>query len=82
VFRFREHCNALGIPNPYSIPEIYQADERWHRLHKNAVPPMLEFKKQGNYIDECRRIKKILPAQELQPDEGDFGFTPFEPQVP
>ena len=81
LFRLRDHCTSLGIPNPYSIPEICQADERWHRLHKNAAPPLLDFKKQGNYLDECRRVKKILSAQIPQPDEGDFGFSDFTAEV-
>ncbi len=40
---FKEHCKKLGIPNPYSISEIYQADERWKSLHDNAAPSFLSF---------------------------------------
>ncbi|MCP4150746.1 MAG: radical SAM protein, partial [bacterium] len=29
VNRFVQHCKKLGIPNPYSSREIYEADERW-----------------------------------------------------
>lgn len=74
IFRFRAHCNQLGIPNPYSLPDIHKADERWRQLHKNAAPPLLDFKKKENYIDECRKVKKFLQVQCPKPDEGDFGF--------
>ena len=52
VSRFIEHCRKLGIPNPYSLREIYQADERWSRLHENAVPPLAAFR--NGVVDEKR----------------------------
>jgi len=54
--RFKETLEKLGIPNIYSLYEIYKADERWKKLHKNAVPSLVEFKDSGNYIDECKHI--------------------------
>jgi radical SAM superfamily enzyme YgiQ (UPF0313 family) len=45
VNRFAGCCRRLGIPNPYSLREIYQADNRWEILHKNAVPPLVDFRK-------------------------------------
>ena len=39
IFRFAEHCKKLGIPNPYSLQEIQQADQRWQRLHKTRCLP-------------------------------------------
>lgn len=74
VFRFTEHCKKLGIPNPYTLNDIRKADERWQRLHKNAVPPMLEFQEKGNYIDESRYVKKIYSAQDTWSHKGDFAF--------
>ncbi|MGD2086561.1 MAG: radical SAM protein [Candidatus Aminicenantes bacterium] len=71
--RFIRHINQLGIPNPYNLREMYEADERWKKLHKNAVPSIVEFKGPG-YIDECKHIKKILPITDVSEDEGDFGF--------
>lgn len=41
--RFEEHCNNLGIPNPYSLKEIYLADQRWKELHANAVPALVDL---------------------------------------
>jgi radical SAM superfamily enzyme YgiQ (UPF0313 family) len=74
--RFIKHCRDLGIPNPYSMLDIYEADERWKKLQKNAVPSLVEFKNPDNYIDERKNIKKItlvqVPEQALE--EEDFGF--------
>jgi radical SAM superfamily enzyme YgiQ (UPF0313 family) len=78
--RFVRHCKKLGVPNPYSMQDIYEADQRWKRLHKNAVPPLVEFKNPDNYIDERKNIKKInlvqIPdqANKGQDEYMDFGF--------
>ncbi|MCU0287505.1 MAG: radical SAM protein [Acidobacteria bacterium] len=73
MFRLVEHCKKLGIPNPYTTEEIYLADERWKNLHDNAVPALLEF--QNNiYIDENKSVKRLILAEDLQLDEGDFVF--------
>lgn len=74
MWRFVEHCKKLGIPNPYSLQDFHKADMRWTELHKNAVPPMVWFGKQGKRITENKQIKKILPAQAAESDDGDFGF--------
>lgn len=74
VSRFVQHCKKLGIPNPYSMQEIYQADERWKRMHENAVPPLVAFNNKGNNIDDGKNIRKMVLAQEVKPDEGDFDF--------
>lgn len=71
VFRFTEHCNKLGIPNPYSLQELYQADERWRLLHKNAVPSLIRFK--NEYVDENKSIKQQVFARKNK-EEDDFGF--------
>ncbi|NIM15672.1 MAG: radical SAM protein [Candidatus Aminicenantes bacterium] len=72
--RFVKRCKELGIPNPYSLYDIHKADERWRKLHKNAVPPLAYFKKQDAYIDECRNVKKVIQIQTNLQDDGDFGF--------
>lgn len=78
--RFVRHCKKLGVPNPYSMQDIYEADQRWKRLHKNAVPPLVEFKNPDNYIDERKNIKKInlvqIPdqANKGQDEYMNFGF--------
>jgi radical SAM superfamily enzyme YgiQ (UPF0313 family) len=78
--RFVKHCKKLGVPNPYSMHDIYEADERWKKLHKNAVPPLVEFKNPDNYIDERKNVKKInlvqIPdqANKGQDEYLDFGF--------
>jgi len=41
--RFRARCRELGIPNPYSMMEIYQADKRWKSLHPLCGPSLLEL---------------------------------------
>ncbi|MCU0287953.1 MAG: B12-binding domain-containing radical SAM protein [Acidobacteria bacterium] len=76
--RFVEHCRDIGIPNPYSMTEIYEADERWKKLHKNAVPSLVEFlanKDSGQpFINECKHIKEIVMAEKVKMDEGGWGF--------
>jgi hypothetical protein len=58
VHRFSAHCKALGIPNPYSYNEHVKADERWHRLHENAVPSMMSFMKKEEKVSENLNIKE------------------------
>jgi radical SAM superfamily enzyme YgiQ (UPF0313 family) len=78
--RFVKHCKDLGVPNPYSMHEIYEADARWKKLHKHAVPPLVEFKNTEAYITECRKIKKVSLVQvptQADKDQGEymnFGF--------
>jgi radical SAM superfamily enzyme YgiQ (UPF0313 family) len=76
--RFVAHCRALGIPNPYSLRDIYRADERWRKLHANAVPPLAEFLDAKNKgvtpIDENKRVKKIVLSQTIPEITGDWGF--------
>jgi hypothetical protein len=57
VHRFETHCKKLGIPNPYSYREHYDADIRWQKLHENAVPGIMEFMKRDRYIDENQTIQ-------------------------
>jgi radical SAM superfamily enzyme YgiQ (UPF0313 family) len=73
--RFAALCRRLGIPNPYTLNEIYQADERWQKLHKNAVPPLIEFQNR-NYIDECKHVRELVfvPNELEKEKDEDFGF--------
>ena len=72
--RFVARCNELGIPNPYSLNDIYQADIRWKNLHKNAVPCLVDFKSKGVYIDECKYVKQVTLLHQKIEDKGDFEF--------
>jgi radical SAM superfamily enzyme YgiQ (UPF0313 family) len=72
--RFLLHCEKLGIPNPYFLHDILKADERWKKLHKNAVPPVLEFKDKDVYIDECKQVKRFHLAENKLQDSLDFSF--------
>jgi len=74
ISRFVQHCEKLGIANPYSLVDIHKADERWKKLHKNAVPPLLGFKNNKTYIDENKHLKKIAPAQSILKEEIAFDF--------
>jgi len=60
--RFTEHCRELGIPNPYSGRELYEADQRWASLHRNAVPGIWEFETFGARLNEA---KYIQPQQKV-----------------
>ncbi|MCP4154920.1 MAG: radical SAM protein, partial [bacterium] len=70
VFRFSQYCKQLGIPNPYSLAEVYKADERWKKLHKNAVPPLAELMNVGNKEetgkDERKEVKMLHYAVNKQ----------------
>jgi len=74
INRFVEHCSELGIPNPYSMNEIYQAEERWKKLHKNAVPSLIDLKDKDMNIDECKNIGNLFYAEDLYRVDGDWGF--------
>jgi radical SAM superfamily enzyme YgiQ (UPF0313 family) len=76
--RFTEHCKKLGIPNPYTLREIHGADQRWKKLHTNAVPPLMDFLQAKNSgtisINENRHLEKIVPGRNMPQVEGDWGF--------
>jgi hypothetical protein len=74
ISRFVQHCSRLGIANPYSLYDISKADERWRKLHKNAVPPLLEFKNKEIRIDEAKKVKKIQYARNTNTQQIEFGF--------
>jgi radical SAM superfamily enzyme YgiQ (UPF0313 family) len=74
VFRFVQHCNKLGIPNPYTADELYKADERWKKLHKNAVPSLIELADNTFHMDERKQVKMLSSLQPMEQEDGDFGF--------
>ncbi|MCP4213756.1 MAG: radical SAM protein, partial [bacterium] len=63
VNRFVQRCDELGIPNPYSVEDIYQADERWKQLHPNAVPPLVGFLNAETYVEECKDVVNLVYAR-------------------
>ncbi len=74
VFRFVEHCKKLDIPNPYAADEIYKADERWKKLHRNAVPSVMELADRDFDWSESRKVKKLVTIQYNKQEVGDFNF--------
>jgi radical SAM superfamily enzyme YgiQ (UPF0313 family) len=71
--RIRKHINKLGIPNPYSLKEIIEADKRWSYLHHNAVPSILDLIEKGNY-DQKKSLKGSFASSNNVLDEGEFKF--------
>lgn len=75
VNRFVAHCYKLGIPNPYSEKEIYDADMRWKKLHVNAVPALAEFKNREVVINDFDKIHPISePTVIASSHSEDFVF--------
>ena len=73
--RFINHLKKLGIPNTYSLRDIYEADERWQGLHKRAVPPLIRFKSNNKEtINENKNIKNVSFAQHTLNKDMDFSF--------
>jgi len=72
INRFVQHCKKIGIPNPYSLSDVYRADERWEKLHKNAVPSVVELKNNDIYVDENRDVKDLSFAENKIKDDGDW----------
>ncbi len=72
--RFVVRCQELGIPNPYSLAEIYRADERWKKLHRNAVPSLVAFGDKTAYIDENKSIKRVVSARKKLANHMNFDF--------
>jgi hypothetical protein len=72
--RFVQHCRQLGIPNPYSLQEIVEADRRWARLHKHAVPPLMDLRSGDSSVHEEGLPAKWVSAENLYRDDGEWGF--------
>ena len=72
---FKEQCEKLGIPNPYSISQLMEADKRWQELQKNAVPPIMDLKNNPEkYWGESEKVNRIFTAQNTQTDDVGFQF--------
>ncbi len=73
--RFKDHCRKLGITNLDSVTEIYTSDVRWKKLHKNAVPSLVELDDE-RFVDEQKNIRNLFSIQKSKsPDENvDFAF--------
>lgn len=74
VFRFSRHCRKLGIPNPYSLSEIYAADQRWQKLHRNAVPPLVTLMDANQHTGEAKNVKKLHFSKSNRQYAQDFAF--------
>ena len=72
VNRFIRHCRELGIPNPYLIDDIHEADQRWKKLHKNAVPALMDLRDKKNHIHESKHIKELSFADNLLQEDNDW----------
>lgn len=72
--RFVQRCRELGIPNPYSMVEFVRADERWQRLHRNAVPSLADFDPNAECIREHKSIRKVTPARKKLNNRLNFDF--------
>jgi len=71
--RFKDHCRKLDITNLDSVSEIYNSDERWKSLHKNAVPSLMEIDDK-RYVDEHRQVTHLRNVQYNQKEDVDFAF--------
>jgi radical SAM superfamily enzyme YgiQ (UPF0313 family) len=72
MHRFVQHCVKLGIPNPYSFKEIFDADLRWKKLQNFAVPPLDEFSDPHDLIKE--NLKSRITVGGCNVDDGDFNL--------
>lgn len=74
MFRFTRFIREMGIPNPYTLQDIYNADKRWKQLHKNAVPPMVDMRNREKYINENKTIRETEPITKTLQHDGNWGF--------
>lgn len=74
VCRFAEHCKKHSIPNPYSLKDINEADQRWKALHRNAVPTLVELNDGEKYFYENKEVGIPQMCKLIDEDEGDFIF--------
>jgi hypothetical protein len=69
MHRFEAHTKKLGIPNPYSYDQHIKADQRWRKLHKNAVPSLLEFMDHKSYVNDTQNIKVPSVVKNTREDD-------------
>lgn len=74
MHRFEKHCRDLGIPNPYSFKEIFEADERWKKLQKFAVPSLNEFSQEGEFISDNLNKRIFVQKSCHAEEDGDFNL--------
>ncbi|UCH93970.1 MAG: radical SAM protein [Candidatus Aminicenantes bacterium] len=74
LFKFKDLCNRLDIPNPYNYADWYHADERWKMLHKTAPPSMLELKQGNHQYNFIKESSTHSAAKEKFKIEGDYEF--------
>lgn len=73
IFRFVEHCKKLGISIPWSLRDVTHSDQRWFKLHKNAVPRIIDLMKRNEILDEVKNVTEILTAKNSV-EEEHFDF--------
>jgi len=74
VRRFTLHCQELGIPNPYSISELKNADERWKKLHNNSVPSIINFMSKTDMINENLKFTNLSTVVSTRTNDMNFEF--------
>jgi len=73
--RFKDHCKKLGIPNPYSIRDLMEADRRWQKIQPNAVPSIMELNNNPQkYLGENEKVTRIFTARNTPQDDVEFNF--------
>ncbi|MGD2085170.1 MAG: radical SAM protein [Candidatus Aminicenantes bacterium] len=72
VSRFMTHCRSLGIPNPYTLQEIHSADKRWKKLHKNAVPSLIDFSDENPDYRENKKVSLLQVAKKRPVDDDPW----------
>ncbi len=72
VNQFTALCEKLEIPITYSLHDIYVADERWQRLHQNAVPTLLALSDNQNLVEDCKNLKEVRYMKDSGEFSGDF----------
>lgn len=72
--RFYQHCESIGIPNPYSLKEHLNADHRWSTLHESAVPGLINFISGKSYVNDLAKENlKVTPRFKVE-KSTDFNF--------
>jgi len=74
VARFVDFCNRLGISTPWTLKDVNKSDARWKKLHKNAVPSVLELIDKDLPIDECKRVQPVFQAKDTLNENTEFDF--------
>jgi len=69
---FTAFCEKLGIPLTYSLHDIYEAEERWKKLHRNVVPSLQEIKNSPDCLEDIKQLKQLHYIQDRHEYSGDF----------